>query len=125
MKYKKLKNWMYWWGPAVIWMGVIFIASSLPHRLPTPGLDFRLDDKFQHALAYAVLGALMWRALNGKATGWKRMWMAFILTAVYALTDECHQSLTPNRRCDPLDLIADAIGALATVVILQYKDRRR
>ncbi|WP_018110869.1 VanZ family protein [Thermus igniterrae] len=61
-------------------------------------------DKGAHFLAYALLG-LLWRlGLGG-------FWPAFLLTALYGVVDEAHQSLVPGREAFGWDLVADALGA--------------
>ena len=36
---------------------------------------------------------------------------AAVVSTVYGVTDELHQSLVPTRQSDALDVLADAIGA--------------
>ena len=88
---------------AAAWAGLIFLLSSQPGSavgLPPPW------DKLAHALAYAVLAALLRR--GGLAPG-----RAFALAVLYGAGDELHQRFVPGRLADPADLAADAFGALA------------
>ena len=101
------------WGPVVILMAAIFVVSgsSSPPRLPVP-----VSDVTAHAIAYAVLGAAMLRAVTGadslRITGGGVL-LAVALTVAYGVTDELHQSFVPGRTPELRDLAADALGAAA------------
>ena len=98
------------WLPAVAWMAVIFILSSRSD-LPTPpgGLLELLFEKGAHIGSYAILAILFERALalprRGKVA-------ALVLTMLYAISDEFHQSFTPGRTPSVADALADLVGAL-------------
>ena len=73
-----------------------------------------------HAAAYAVLGALLLRAVAG--ADWSRITaggvlLAFVLAVSYGLTDEFHQSFVPGRTPELRDLAADALGAAAGALL--------
>jgi VanZ family protein len=97
------------WLPVAVWAAVIFALSSLQ------GLDSGLgvwDDvlrKLGHVTEYAVLGALLERAL-------RRPLPAFVLGVAYAASDELHQHFVPGRTGAPLDVAIDAVGVLVGVV---------
>lgn len=75
-------------------------------------------DKVAHALAYAVLGALLaW------ATG--RPGLAVALATLYGVSDELHQAFVPGRTPDVLDLVADLLGATAGAAAVGFHHRRR
>ncbi len=87
---------------ALLWMAGILYASSLPGSeagLPPPW------DKLAHLAAYAVLGFLL-----GQGTG--RPALAFLIAALYGVSDELHQTRVPGREASVLDWLADAAGAL-------------
>ena len=78
------------WLPVVAWAALIFAFSSVPDLgTGLGGWDLVLR-KLAHAAEYAVLGALLVRA-----TG--RAGLAFALGALYAVSDEVHQSFVPGR----------------------------
>jgi VanZ family protein len=97
------------WLPVAAWAAVIFALSSLH------GLDSGLgvwDDvlrKLGHVTEYAVLGALLARAL------WRPL-PAFVLGVAYAASDELHQHFVPGRTGAPLDVAIDAVGVLVGIV---------
>jgi VanZ family protein len=99
------------WGPVVLHMAVIFAASSTASPDVLPG---RFIDKIAHMAIYALLGALITRALSGgclSATTWRDVVFAVVLSTLYGVSDEWHQSFVPDRTPDVMDLVADALGA--------------
>ena len=68
-----------------------------------------------HVTGYAVLAILLWRARNSGlfATPWRWESAAFseIVSAIYAVTDELHQSFVPSRWGSGWDVLLDCVGA--------------
>jgi VanZ family protein len=113
---KRIVSWFGWfgrWGPVVVYMAAIFVMSSIPGtQVPMPGL-WR-HDKLMHALAFAGLAVLVFRA-SRHAPG------AVAFATAYGALDELHQRYTPHRSSDPEDLAADFAGAcLGAVVALMW-----
>lgn len=122
------RRWLAWfrsWGPALLWMGGIFVLSAQPTLpgFPNPWKDLLLK-KGGHATAYAVLALLYWRALmlagrSRRAAApvapdrWRRtaLWLAWGLALLYAATDEWHQAYVPGRHARVTDWLIDALGA--------------
>lgn len=102
------------WGPAFAWMVLIFMLSA-QSQWPTPKqrwVDFVLEVA-AHFVLYAVLAALLMRALDSKKTGgWRAFGLAVLICGAYALSDEFHQSFVPGREPDGLDVVADLAGAV-------------
>jgi VanZ family protein len=98
-------------------MSVIFAASSIPDLGPLPGMS----DKSGHSIGYALLGALLFRALaGGRLSGvtWGRAIATVVLTTLYGVSDEFHQMFVPGRTADRLDVLADGIGAVLAVLAI-------
>jgi VanZ family protein len=94
-------------------MGLIFAISSIS-TLPT--LPGNPSDKLEHFGEYAVLGALLVRAiggLRGTTQAARVVILAIVIGAIFGLTDEGHQYFVPGRDSDWHDALADAIGASA------------
>jgi len=103
------------WVPVLAYMGLIFIASSVPGN-ELPG---RFWDKAVHFLVYAGLGVLFLVPLakaRFSLVDRRTAALAVLLATVHGAFDELHQSLTPNRTPDVRDLFADALGATAGVL---------
>ena len=99
-------------------MALLFFASSAPD---TGTLSDTLSDKFLHIAAYAPLGFLVLRAFTGgrlAAITWPRALAAVAISVLYGVSDEIHQMFVPDRTADPLDIVADAIGATLGVMAL-------
>lgn len=96
--------------PAVAWMALIFVLSAQPD-LPHPSqgwLDLLLSSG-AHVLLFGIL-AFLWRwALDGQT---HTLALALAITALYAVSDEIHQSFVPGRTPDLVDLVCDVLGAV-------------
>jgi len=103
------------WAAVAAWLLVIYFMSSRP-SFPLPGINW-LDELIRiagHFGEYAVLGFLLSRAIapNGERSPGQTL-LVVALSALYALSDEWHQSFVPNRDASWLDLAVDTLGALA------------
>nr|WP_246462659.1 VanZ family protein [Pelagicoccus albus] len=78
-------------------------------------LSFR--DKVDHFCVYGLLGLLVLRALPARIQGTKRWLFAFLLVSCFGLWDEFLQHFNPSRTGDPLDWLADSLGALTAIVL--------
>ena len=136
--------------PAIVWMAVIFLGStdilSAEHtsRFLVPFLRW-LDPqislaalnaiqigvrKLGHLTEYGILAMLLWHALRGGTRRQTKMSILFFITwvacAIFAASDEFHQSFVPSRTSSPTDVMIDVIGALTGLLIcLMFARRRR
>jgi VanZ family protein len=100
----------------VLWMGLIFLASSLPGGSTGPDtLLWTLVLKVLHFLIFGVLAVLFLTVLRGKRNlaGAARILflVSFLLTVLYAASDEYHQRFSPGRHASVRDVVIDALGA--------------
>ncbi|HOK53797.1 MAG TPA: VanZ family protein [Armatimonadota bacterium] len=117
------------WLPAVMWMTVIFVLSSFS-SLPTPP-GFIGVDKLEHYTAYGIMSILVFVAMRGTRPDWSILKVAVavvVISAVYGITDEIHQSFVPDRQAEVLDWISDVLGAitgagLASIVTCMRKGK--
>ena len=106
------------WLPVAAWAVLIFAFSSVPDLgTGLGGWDLVLR-KLAHAGEFAVLGALLARALD-------RAVVAFALGTLYAVSDELHQVLVPGRVGSPLDFAIDTVGVAFGVLLWQRAARMR
>lgn len=104
------------WTPPVVWMAVIFTASSLTG---TELSGVSAYSFFGHLGEYAILGALLFIAARPRWPGKKTPAVFAVLVAsAYGVTDELHQFLTPGRTPDPRDWATDTLGALVGVLLV-------
>ncbi len=99
------------WLPVVAWAAAIFALSSLPALESGFGVWDLLLRKAAHVTEYAVLGALLARAV--------RELPAFAAGVLYAVTDELHQTVVAGRTGALLDVAADATGVLLGILLLR------
>jgi VanZ like family len=109
------------WLPVVAWAALIFALSSIPDLgTGLGGWDLVLR-KAAHVAEYAVLGALLARALSTTVTAWA--WLAWVMGTAYAASDELHQHFVPGRHASALDLVIDAAGVAAGVLAVRLASR--
>jgi VanZ family protein len=96
----------------VAWAAVIFAFSSIPHLGTDLGIWDTILRKCAHTTEYAVLGALLLRALG-------RPPAAFLAGVAYAVTDEFHQHFVSGRHASPVDVAIDSVGVLLGVLLLE------
>jgi VanZ family protein len=137
------------WMPVIGWMFLIFVSSTavlsaeqtshvvVPFLLwlnpqnsvatiTTIHLALR---KLGHVAEYAILAALLWCALRSTLISVRSIaiaWLVFFASAVFAASDEFHQSFVPVRTASVKDVMIDICGAtvaLALCVVLRRRSR--
>lgn len=100
----------------LVFMCVIYAASAVPgDRMPVV-----IHDKVAHTLQYFVLGILIALFFAGfqSASTRRRQRSSAMLGAVYAATDEIHQSWVPNRVPSVADFVFDLLGLLLAGLVI-------
>ena len=144
-----MRRFLKYWLPVLIWLGFIFIGStdlmSAEHtsRFLIPFLLWLKPDmspetvaqihfvirKTGHVTEYAILAMLFWRALRGGTNRQLKLSLLFvsvwILCAIFAATDEFHQSFIPSRGAALGDVGIDSVGALLGLLISAGFAKRR
>jgi VanZ family protein len=105
------------WLPVVLWAAVIFTFSSIPSLNSGLGTWDTVLRKAAHLTEYAILGALLLRALG-------RELPAFAAGVLYAASDEVHQHFVRGRHASPVDVLIDAVGiALGILALRLFRTR--
>lgn len=138
-----------YWLPLLVWMIVIFGASTdlgatkNTSRFIGPVLHWLFPNiadesvervqtvvrKSSHAIEYAILGLLFWRARrksfsnSSAAWQWRDAGIAIVFCAFYAATDEFHQTFVAGRQGSPWDVLLDISGAVAGMILLWLAGR--
>ncbi|MDQ3930572.1 MAG: VanZ family protein, partial [Chloroflexota bacterium] len=123
-----LRNIVFLWGPALAWMGAIFYVSSVNTWTVTPKVpEWQGLRKLAHIGEYALLALLVGRALLGTWTAMgasltrallRRVWVwGAIISGLYAVSDEVHQSFVPLRELHWEDVTIDALAGIAALGI--------
>ncbi len=113
---KRVRTALNLWLPVVLWAALIFALSSIPSLSSGLGFWDLILRKLAHAGEYALLSALLLRALA-------RPWPALTVAVAYAASDELHQHFVRGRVGSPRDLAIDAAGAAIGLIV--YSSRRR
>lgn len=110
---EKAKHWSKFWLPVIFWLVVVFAFSSRP----TPAvseIDWRdfIFKKTVHFFEFGILFTLFFRALKNTTKIVQAAFLAFVLTVLYAASDEYHQTLVSGRTGTVRDVFIDSAGAL-------------
>lgn len=132
-----MRSFLKYWLPVVLMMSLMFSMStnlgrtSNSSRIIGPILRWFVPDispeaegrvvfavrKCAHVTEYAVLSALVWRALRKPRRNDDRPWsrktavQAVLFAACFAVTDEVHQLFYPSRQGQVSDVVLDTFGA--------------
>ena len=108
---------LWYWVPVLLYAGVIFYFSAQSH--PDDGLPSflfeEISDKVLHAVEYAGLAGLCYRAFRWGVRGQvasHALLFAIVTASLYGITDETHQLFVPFRESGWQDWLADTIGAI-------------
>jgi len=98
----------------------IFWASS------QPGTDLQLIAHADKVIHYVIYALLMLSCLYGaQFPGPPKNWVWAMICALYAVSDEWHQSFVPGRDATLGDVIADISGVVSVVLISMFWLRPR
>jgi VanZ family protein len=97
------------WAPIVLWAGVIFAFSAVPSLSSGLGTWDLLVRKIAHLSEYAILGALLVRAIQRPA-------VAILAGGLYAVSDELHQHFVRGRHAVWYDVLIDTVGVTIGVL---------
>jgi len=98
------------WAPIVLWAAVIFAFSSVPSLSSGLGTWDLLLRKIAHLSEYAILGALLVRAIQRPA-------VAILAGGLYAVSDELHQHFVRGRHAVWYDVLIDTVGVTIGVLV--------
>jgi VanZ family protein len=111
------------WLPPVLLMGLIFFLSAQPSLDSGLGWIDVVGRKLLHFGEYALLCLLWWRFLRTVLPDRRAALAAFLLSSLYAATDELHQSFVEGRHGTPVDWAIDTAGAAAAALAVTVRRR--
>jgi len=124
LKISIIKNYCFAYSLPTLWATIIFFLSD---QQVLPGFSVSIYDfifkKSAHMFVYAVLYLLLFRAYkktNGNKITKRHYLFPILISFVYALVDELHQSIVPGRHPTIRDAGYDMLG-VATVLLYQLK----
>jgi len=99
------------WLPPLLLMGIVFYFSAQPDLNSGLGWIDTVGRKLIHAAEYGLLCFLWWRPLRLGMSPGRAALVAFLISSLYAVTDEYHQSFVEGRSGNPVDWAIDTAGA--------------
>lgn len=106
------------WVPVLAWMGLIAYwsgQSDLPiDKPPISQLLLGFQHRLAHIGAYAILALLTRWAMR---PGSRRALWSWLLVALFAVSDEIHQSFTPGRSPGVDDWLVDVVAAALALAL--------
>jgi VanZ family protein len=136
-----MRRFLKYWLPLLIWLGVMFIGSTnlmssehtsryiVPFLLwlnpvispETMRIILVVVRKCAHVTEYAILALLQWRALRSFPALRTKAAMCFgavlLGCALFATSDEFHQTFVKSRTPSVHDVLLDITGALVGLLI--------
>lgn len=80
-----------------------------------------LDGKLAHFLGYGFLAFLTLRAVNREelweGTEIKSIFLALLITVLFAASDEIHQTIVTTRHGEVRDVLIDSLGAFLSLIL--------
>lgn len=103
------------WLVTALYAVFLYRLSSTPW--PAPSWIPEGIDKLVHLSLYACLGFVVLWALRLTPLRHRPdvVWVAWVMTFLYGLSDEIHQSFVPGRSASVGDWMADGLGAIIGV----------
>jgi VanZ family protein len=111
------------WLPPLLLMGLIYLFSAQPSLDSGLGWVDSAGRKLIHFGEYALLCFLWWRLLRTEMPDRRAALVALLLSSLYAVTDEIHQSFVDGRHGTPVDWAIDSAGAAAAAFALAARRR--
>jgi VanZ family protein len=144
-----MRSFLKYWLPVLIWLSFIFIGSTdlmsseQTSRFLIPFLRWLRPDisaeafaqihfftrKLGHVTEYAILATLFWRAIRAGTKFRLQIAAPFItawlVSAIFAASDEFHQSFVQSRTAAVGDVMFDIVGASVGLVICWWFARKK
>ena len=111
------------WLPPLLLMAAIFALSAQPSLDSGFGWIDSVGRKLVHFGEYALLCFLWWRLLRRGMPSRRAALAAFLISSLYAASDELHQSFVEGRHGTPVDWAIDSAGAAAAALAVAARRR--
>jgi VanZ family protein len=138
-----------WWLlAAIVWMASIFLLTQLPyfkgentakvirkaaetnsnttiaqnvHPVKIKDLNI-IVRKTTHVIVFGMLAILLYKSLSAFQYSFILSWM---VTVLYAVTDEWHQSFMPGRVAAYKDVLFDSLGAFIALFLIYIISKKK
>ena len=123
----------------ILWLVIIFYFSNQPGNLSSSLSDnltllifnnitdflIFIVRKIAHISEYFILAILMYNVFKDYLSSKKSYLITFILSILYACSDEIHQLFVVGRECLPRDVVIDAIGVILALIFIKLYNNRK
>ncbi len=116
---------VFYWSATIAYALLIFLLSSFSGDKTEKLYLFKHSDKIIHLFEYAILCFLVSKTLSFTLKESVKRYAglaAIVITLLYAISDEFHQSFVPGRYAEVYDVFADGMGAVLSQIILYIKE---
>lgn len=116
-----VRKFIWYWLPTVLWLGGIYFLSAQPGlRVSTVNWEDFILRKIAHIGEYFILSFLLFRSFHyGSGVSRKKsLILAFLISFIYAASDEFHQTFVFDRQGRVRDVLIDTAGIFASVIAL-------
>ena len=103
--------------PPLALMVVIFLLSAQPDLSTGLGFWDLVLRKLGHAGVFGALTLLWFRALRPFTP--RALLAAVVISVLYAISDEYHQTFVSGRHGSPVDVAIDAVGVGIAVLVIR------
>ncbi len=125
---KRISIYLWNWLPALLWMFLIFFLSQRQRIALSEEyvINFFIF-KSLHVIEYAILYFLLFRGFYlsfrkiSSHTLDKLYKYTFLISLIYALSDELHQSFVPTREGKFRDVVIDTLGIVIMYTFLKSR----
>lgn len=112
-----------WLAAAIVWTAAVLVVNSISVSAPTWQPPFAAADKLTHMFMYGV-ASFSWRRAVATRRGSATVGVLAGMALLGAL-DEWHQRIVPGRSADPIDWLADVLGASLGVGLWYWLQARK
>lgn len=108
---------------SVIWASMIYYLSSIPDLKSDFNslIDFILR-KGAHIFVYMILSYLLAKIFDQKS--WRYLSGVVLVSLLYAISDEWHQSLVIDRSGNARDVLIDLVGIFLGIMAYRWFKKR-
>ena len=99
--------------PVILTLCIVNLSGT--ENPATPG-GIPYFDKLAHFCVFGLLATVIFRIIPPPSRHFQSALAVIGLVSIFGLSDEIHQSFTPDRTVEFADWVADTLGALVAVV---------
>lgn len=109
-----------WSAVAICWMGLIFYLSSLSGSEVSQPIPLKPIPLIGHIILFSGLAVFLQLAIRGWDFEINLRWViaVSVLSSLYGISDEYHQSFVTGRHASLADVFIDSISSTVTATLM-------